>query len=414
MKFRYILSVLVMCALISSVFMYITRSAFGSDHQDSPATLGRPGADITDVYVFPDKADADDVIVAMNVHPLIPAGQAERTYFDPGVMYQLKFDTRSLNGAPGSPIAENLVLQFKAGEPGPHQRITVFGGAPTLVGTTNTWVRKMGAGTYDEPFKAAGMTVYAGPREDPFFFDLAQVLKILPDRNGGKTDASCLPGLGDGTCPQGFNPKGTASDTLANFDVLSFVVKVPRAMLGGKKVALWATTSTRAAKENTYAQLDRLARPAVNEVFAAYARHDANNRDNPSDDAMQLKGDIASFMKNVAGRSDAISAVVQSVLVPDVLIFDASQRGAANYLGAETGGASSPTKSAFGGRALDDDIVDLSLGVIFGNVIPSLKLAPDDGKELDGTKGKPQLTTDNVGAERKHFLDRFPFLGDPR
>ena len=45
----------------------------------------------------------------------------------------------------------------------------------------------------------------------------------------------------------------------------------------------------------------------------------------------------------------------------------------AAYLGVETAGA---TGSAFGGRALTDDVVDIDLGVIFGSTIPSLGLAP--------------------------------------
>ena len=69
--------------------------------------------------------------------------------------------------------------------------------------------------------------VFAGAREDPFFFDLAQFLKILPDRNGGSTAQSCLPVLGNNTCPTGFNNPG--SDTLKGFNVLSIiVVELPR------------------------------------------------------------------------------------------------------------------------------------------------------------------------------------------
>ena len=70
-----------------------------------------------------------------------------------------------------------------------------------------------------------------------------------------------------------------------------------------------------------YDQQERLARPVVNEVLATVAerRHRINNIDNPTDDAGQLANDIRGFMKFPAGRSDAITNVVTSVLVPDVM-----------------------------------------------------------------------------------------------
>lgn len=156
----------------------------------------------------------------------------------------------------------------------------------------------------------------------------------------------------------------------------------------------------------TYQQVDRLARPVVNEVFATVAngRHQNNNMVPPSADSTNIQQDIQTFMTGVAGRSQATTDVVKSVLVPDILVADMSGTGAA-YLGVETGGA---TGGTFGGRALTDDVVDISLGVVFGNTVSALGLAPDDGKEI------ATLTTDNVDASGKHFLPTFPYLGDPQ
>ena len=160
----------------------------------------------------------------------------------------------------------------------------------------------------------------------------------------------------------------------------------------------------------TYSQVDRLARPVVNEVFATVAnnRHQINDTDNPTDDASagKLTDDIQSFMVGTAGRSQATTDVVKAVLIPDVMKADLSVSSTtAAYLGAETGGA---TGSKFGGRALTDDVVDTSLGVVFGNTISALKLAPDDGKEI------ATLTSDNVGPGGKHFTSTFPYLGAPQ
>lgn len=155
-----------------------------------------------------------------------------------------------------------------------------------------------------------------------------------------------------------------------------------------------------------YDQQERLARPIVNEVLATVAerRHRVNNTDNPTDDAGQLQTDIKGFLKFPAGRSDAITNVVAAVLVPDVMKADLSQSGPAAYLGVETGGA---TGGKFGGRKLQDDVVDTSLGIVFGNTIPALGLAPDDGNE------KPTLTTDNVDASGHQYSSTFPYLQAP-
>jgi len=159
----------------------------------------------------------------------------------------------------------------------------------------------------------------------------------------------------------------------------------------------------------TYTQVDRLARPAVNEVFATVAnnRHATNDIATPAQDGQPgfLTDDIQNFMVNVAGRSQATANVVKAVLVPDVMVADLSKTGVpAAYLGVETNGA---TGSTFGGRKLTDDVVDISLGVIFGNTVSALGLAPDDGKEI------ATLTSDNVSdtTAPKHFSATFPYLG---
>ena len=163
-----------------------------------------------------------------------------------------------------------------------------------------------------------------------------------------------------------------------------------------------------ANRSQTFTQLDRLARPVVNEVLATVAnnRHLVNDTNNPTDDPGQLANDIQGFMTGTAGRSQATTDVVKAVLVPDVMIVDLSVNSStAAYLGSETGGA---TGSTFGGRALTDDVVDASLGIIFGTTVSALGLAPADGKEI------PTLTSDNVGAGAKNYSGTFPYLGAPK
>jgi hypothetical protein len=67
------------------------------------------------------------------------------------------------------------------------------------------------------------MKFFAGPRDDPFFFDLGQFKAIL------------------GGTASGFNNPGV--DTFAGTNVLSLVVEVPKAMLGtSSTLNVWAET----------------------------------------------------------------------------------------------------------------------------------------------------------------------------
>jgi hypothetical protein len=151
----------------------------------------------------------------------------------------------------------------------------------------------------------------------------------------------------------------------------------------------------------SYQQIELLSRPAVKEVFEAFQSHDTTNRAEPYNDPT-LQGMILSFSEMF--RDKTTSQTLQAVLYPNVMKVDLSQNTTtASYLGYETGGA---TGSKFGGRALDDDVVDISLGALFGNTLSALGLIPDDHKEA------PCLTTDNVAYD-KNNTTTFPYVQSP-
>ncbi len=179
-----------------------------------------------------------------------------------------------------------------------------------------------------------------------------------------------------------------------------------------KQIGVWTTTSV--PVRSAWEQVERLARPVTNEVLATFAnnRHKVNNEIGPINDDRELDADIQKFMDEVFSfapegrRSQATVDVIKGVLVPDVMKVDLGvNSNSAAYLGFETAGA---TGSRFGGRRLADDVVDISLGIIFGTTVSDLNLAPADGKQI------PTLTSDNVGDGGKRFTNTFPYLGDPR
>jgi Domain of unknown function (DUF4331) len=155
------------------------------------------------------------------------------------------------------------------------------------------------------------------------------------------------------------------------------------------------------AKQVAYKQIELLSRPAVKEAFEMFEDHNKTNRSEPYNDPV-LQGEIESFAAMF--RDQTTSQTLQAVLYPNVMKVDLSQNTTtASYLGYETGGA---TGSKFGGRALNDDIIDISLGAIFGNTLSALGLIPDDHKEV------PCLTTDNVAYDKSN-TKTFPYIQAP-
>lgn len=448
-------AVLALTLALGALFLYSSHSVRSSDHQDSPLTVGRPGADISDVFVFPSPEHPDKVVLAMDVHPVIPAGQGTTKFFDPGVMYQFKI---GLN----DDFRPDVVVQFKATGVGADQQITMFGpGKPNLQGTQSTFISSTGSFKYNETASLPGdVRAFAGPREDPFYFDLAQFFKIIPDRNYQNQpnppapSASCF--------------RKDAVDFLAGYNVLSFIVELPRKDFVDNNgnlgvINVWATTSlstsdpdanpgapitslenvvanagTRvpgnpAGTGGVYTQVERLARPAVKEATEDFKLHDITNRSDITDDQV-LADSIKAFVMRKppfgAGRTEAIANALVKTLIPDAIRADLNASGPARYLGVETNGKSGfpiaviravppagiyGIKKAlgnpyrhFGGRDLQSPVIDLSLGAIFGSLVPKLGLAPEDNRET------PCLTSDNTTPAAKHITTTFPYMGVPQ
>ena len=71
------------------------------------------------------------------------------------------------------------------------------------MGTTTKVQSQTGSGRINQSFTADNglLTVFAGARENPAFYNRQQLLQIIPNRNQGSNAPTCLPG-GPDTCPQ--------------------------------------------------------------------------------------------------------------------------------------------------------------------------------------------------------------------
>lgn len=229
---RAALALAVVCAGSAAAFSALRAS----DHQDTPEVELNPRMDINDVYAFPGSSP-DRVVLAMTTSSPI-AGQSAS--FDPDLLYQIKIDNTGDS-------KEDLVFQVTFGEgSGASQSVTVRGPvAPASQGTLNTLVSS-GPTTQGNVGSnlgsATGIQVFTGLRGDPFFIDLEQFFKIVPDRR---------PSTGPLSTPltqtaSSFRSPGI--DLLAPFNALAIVIEVPKSQLvastaADTKFGVWATIS---------------------------------------------------------------------------------------------------------------------------------------------------------------------------
>jgi hypothetical protein len=285
---RVLLRISAITALVVGVVAYSAHAVRGSDHQDTfnLANRSNTSADITDVFVFPSPTNPNNVVLAMDVSPLIPAGMGTAKFFDPSLMWQFKI-SHSTSGV------EDQVIQFGVSGTDANQVVSVYGpAAPNEVSTTNTFVAQAGTVGYNKSTTLAnGVQVFAGPRADPFYFDLFQFFSFLGDRNFSTHTSQSDPGTGDtfangdnagvaaaaapsydksanpnqptfngfaagtmsgtgaGAYACSTNPStNTLADIAGGFNVLTFVVEVPRSLLttgfSSQVIHVWATANS--------------------------------------------------------------------------------------------------------------------------------------------------------------------------
>jgi hypothetical protein len=216
----------------------VTGVVIGSDHQDTPEVELSPRMDINDVYVFPGSSEDRVVLVMTTSSPLTPAQSASAS-FDPNLLYQLKVDNTG-------DAVEDLVLQFTFQGTSANQRVNVRGPVrPAQTGMVNQVVEGSAAvrGAINTNLgSASGMQVFAGLRDDPFFLDLEQFFRIIPDRRPVSGPLSQLPSTPTATS---FRSAGQAVDYLRGVNALAIVVELPESQLVGAsgRIGVWGTIS---------------------------------------------------------------------------------------------------------------------------------------------------------------------------
>lgn len=201
---KLLLSALVAASLITGGII------IAADHVDTPAVTGQP-TDITDLYVFRAQ-DVNNLVFVANTQGLLAPGSTAAAKFDANTVIEFNIDNNADN-------MEDLVIQCKYDAASNSMQVygpilpSEKGARSKLEGSVTASAVVTAYGAAPTIGTGGGIRVFAGPRDDPFFFDLNRFKGILA-----------------GTFT-GFANPGT--DAFAGTNVLSIVVEVPKTMLGG-------------------------------------------------------------------------------------------------------------------------------------------------------------------------------------
>ncbi|OEK02147.1 molecular chaperone DnaK [Roseivirga sp. 4D4] len=201
-------------AIATSIYL------IAADHNEALGVQDT-GSDIADLFAYQSPQNSNNLVFAATVQGLLSPSATANAQFDENVMIEFNIDND------GDAI-EDLVIQciFENGQ------VYAYGPyAPMSTGLnssidTNASLAQADITPYGSNAVVGsnnGVSVFAGPRDDPFFFDFAQFGAIL----GGNATS--------------FNDPG--NDSFAGTNVLAVVVEVPKSMVGtGDSINTWVET----------------------------------------------------------------------------------------------------------------------------------------------------------------------------
>ncbi|GAA3793111.1 DUF4331 domain-containing protein [Streptomyces phyllanthi] len=403
-------------------------AASASSHREAPLISGAPQFDNTDLYAFvsPDKPDTTTIIA--NVIPMEePAGGPNFYQFAEDAEYDIRIDQ-------DGDAQEDLIFRYTFKTKTKNEKSFLYntGVVESLddedLNITQTydieliklknrravsrtkladdvWVAPSNVGKASMPdFKklrdeavyetASGVTTFAGQADDPFFADL-RVFDLL----------------------YGGDLSEVGRDTLKQYNVNSIALQVPSEALAESKdqpiVGVWSTTQREGA-DGRYRQVSRLGMPLVNEVVNPIEDKDTFNASSPVDDAQFLenvtepelpklieaiykieapdepRNDLVDvFLKGVEGLNQPPHVTPSEQLRLNTSVEPTKKPKRLGVLDGDNQGFPN-------GRRLTDDVIDIALQVVEG--------------ELVGAKND---LGDAVNKNDKKFGKSFPYIGLP-
>lgn len=392
-------------AALAAALIGYGPSASAADHRDAPTIDEYSAIDINDVFMFRDppcttsNCSSPNLVVVLSTQAVADPLFGSTYHFQENALYQLNFTTRS-DARPTAHI-DFVFGPFGNGPACPTgpacQTFKAFFPNDSVVEGVTT--QGTSGGTHNPPVvtTAGNIKVFAGPREDPFFFDLVGF-----NRTVGSNPAQVL---------------FTGVDAFKGKNVNAIVVEFPVHMVfpqdkcAGRTspvfstpCGLWAVTylgnvdtgdddhdrdhghnKFDAHRDHDLRQIDRMGNPAVNTALIPAPLKDAFNFGIPQTDAKDFAGAILTQILTLDKKfgtcpPTATSAascnpnvpLLASVAVPDILRF-----------------ASSLPDGYPNGRQLADRVLDVLISLIL------------------------QLPGFTDGTAAKTYCSVFPFAGPP-
>lgn len=350
----------------SAAILATSRVAWASNHRSSPSVDNDIATNITDFYMFRSPRNANKLVVVMNTHPFSVPAEANTYHYQTNAVYRFNFTTDP-TAVPTAHI-DFVFAPFANGK----QSFTAFFPDGTVV-TGDTTQGEETSDKSNPPVithgpAGSGIAIFAGPRDDPFFFDVVDFQRLV-----GGTGTTTFSGL----------------DSFAGFNVMSIVVEFPIVLVtgGAPQFGAWAATyidenprdlaaagrGIHPPRDANLLQHDRGGNPLVNAALIPASLKDAFNMGAPTNDAHDFEPAILQTLAGF-GTNAANTQTLISVIIPDTLKLD---------LGKPDGFPN--------GRRLQDRVQDIILSIALN----------DPG------------FTDHTPGNDVPFLNHFPFLAHP-
>ena len=450
---------------ICAAALAVSAGVFAASHRNGPMLLEDQTANLNDFYIFRswETGHTNDVVMSMSAQGFQNPDNGPSYYkFSDSVLYRFNINnSRHLDGNPDMQVDFRFNTTLR---PNP-TFLSYFGvidsidNAGILLyqtytvtvrdlrrGTQNTYTTDVNGhalsvappnqGPKATPnYETAlgmpsvftlsnGMRVFAGPRDDAFYFDSAATFDFLNFRS----PAPVLAGSADTGAGAAYP---NAVDGFAGYNISLIAVEAPISMLtadgsvptdsksSNAKIGAWASTyrqavTIRAGSEDPqgrgeWVQVDRVGNPLTVEALIPLPLKDKWNRSQPANDQQ-----FAAFIGDPVLASAVFHGVfglkvpsaprndLLGVFVPDITRIDltiaptpASKQSRLGPLGGDNAGW------PFGGRRPGDDVVDIGFRAVAGVLVPGFGVAPNT--ELG----------DGVNSNDVPYLDRFPFHAPP-
>ncbi|MFN0011782.1 MAG: DUF4331 family protein [Phycisphaerales bacterium] len=338
----------------------VAMAAYAADHKEAPLINNDPAADLNDIYVFKSPNNPANIVMALTVNPFTPVTAGNANRFSSSVRYRLAIDHNN-DGI------QDRDIQFTFSAINPTQMMTVrlpngtTFTAPVTLPTTNANANAAVITTNG----ASGAQVFAGPTDDPFFFDAVGFNRFVR-------------GVG------GFSGR----DTFAGFNCSTVCIELPVSALADADgvFQVWGVTERqrltlrRGARRQLevstgeWEQVERTGNPAISTALIPAAQKDLFNLGTPNRDATDFAGFIVASLTGLGTNSTNIG-ILAPIAVPDTLKVTFAN----------------PTVFP-NGRGLSDDVIDTLLFFIF-NQTP---------------------VSDGANANDRAFLSTFPYFAQPQ